>query len=290
MEQLRVKLNSVNHRALYWKKRASEIVDHQSSSKASYKHQIDKLKEELYYLERDNAEMTETIESIMQDTEVQAFECGKYTNDVRACIYELLSLNVGVRNVAPIIRCVLKCLVHKSVSRSPSYGLTCQMILESLVLAQAQLGEELLQTPGSTTLQTDGTTKFGEHFSTFDVKTEEAVTYTLGIRHIFSGSAQNTLETFQEILSDVEGVQRALGKNSSSAEIIAKLKNTMSDCHSAEKLFNELLAEYRVEILPTVAKNWSILSENEREHLTRVNNFFVVFIILLVLQIVQRRH
>ena len=148
------------------------------------------------------------------------------------------------------------------------------MILESLVLAQAQLGEELLQIPGSTTLQTDGTTKFGEHFSTFDVRTEEAVTYTLGIRCNFSGSAQNTLETFQEILSDVEGVQRALGKNSSSAEIIAKLKNTMSDRHSAEKLLNELLAEYRVEILPTVAKNWSIMSENEREHLTRVNNFF----------------
>ena len=100
------------------------------------------------------------------------------------------------------------------------------MILESLVLAQAQLGEELLQTPGSTTLQTDGTTKFGEHFSTFDVRTEEAVTYTLGIRHIFSGSAQNT-KVFQEILSYVEGVQRALGKNSSSAEIIAKLKNTI---------------------------------------------------------------
>ena len=69
--------------------------------------------------------MTETIESIMQEIEVQAFEGGKYTNDVRACIYKLLSLNVGVRNVAPIIRCVLKCLVHKSVCRLPSYGLSC---------------------------------------------------------------------------------------------------------------------------------------------------------------------
>jgi len=86
------------------------------------------------------------------------------------------------------------------------------MILESLVLAQAQPGEELLQTPGSTTLQTDGTTKFGKHFSTFDVRIEEAVTYTLGIRH---GSAQNTLKSFQEVLSDVENVQQALGKSSS---------------------------------------------------------------------------
>ena len=274
VEKLRARLNRVNHRAIYWKKRGTEVVEHQSSTKASYKHQIEKLKKELYCLEQDNAEMAEAIESVLQDTQVHTFEGGKYTNDVRACMYELLSLNVGVRNVAPIIRCVLKCLVHKSVSRLPSYGLTCEMILESLVLAQAQLGEELLQTPGSTTLQTDGTTKFGEHFSTFDVRTEEAVTYTLGIRHVFSGSAQNTLETFQEILSDVENVQQALGKSSSLAEIIIKLKNTMSDLHSAENLFNELLTEYRAEILPAVAKNWDIMSENERKQLTRVNNFF----------------
>ena len=74
------------------------------------------------------------------------------------------------------------------------------MILESLTVAQAQLGEELSLASGSNTLQTDGTTKFGEHFSTYDIRTEAAITYTIGIRHVFSGSAKNTLETFQEIL------------------------------------------------------------------------------------------
>ena len=131
--------------------------------------------------------------------------------------------------------------MHKSVSRLPSYGLTCQ-------IAQAQLGDELSQVSGSTTLQTDGTTKFGEHFSTYDIRTEEAVTYTLAIRHVFSGSAKNTLETFQEILSDIDSVQKALDGNARSAEIVTKLKNTMSDRHAAEKLFNELLMEYRAEI------------------------------------------
>ena len=124
-------------------------------------------------------------------------------------------------------------------------------------------------------MQTDGTTKFGEHFSTYDIRTEEAVTYTLGIRHVFSGSAKNTLETFQEILSDIDSVQKALGGNARSAEIVTKLKNTMSDRHAAEKLFNELLMEYRAEILPTVAKDWENMTKTEREQLMHINNFFV---------------
>ena len=148
------------------------------------------------------------------------------------------------------------------------------MILESLVVAQAQLGEKLSLVPGSTTLQTDGNTKFGDHFSTYDIRTEEAVTYTIGIRHIFSGSSQNTLETSQEILSDIDSVQQALGEKSKSAEIVIKLKNTMSDRHSAEKCFNDLLCEYRANVSLTVATKWSQMSEMKQEQLTRVNNFF----------------
>ena len=101
---------------------------------------------------------------------------------MKACVYELLSLNVGVRNVAPIIRCVLKNIAHKSVSRLPSYGLTCQMILESLTVVQAQLGEKLSQTLGYSTLQTDGTTKFGEHYATYDARiSEDKIAYCLGL-------------------------------------------------------------------------------------------------------------
>ena len=117
---------------------------------------------------------------------------------------------------------------------------------------------------------------FGEHFSTYDIRTEKAVTYTLGIRHVFSGSAKNTLETFQEILSDIDCVQHALGGNSKSTEIVTKLKNTMSDRHAAEKLFNELLSEYRADILPSVAKDWEGMNKTEREQLTRCQQLFFV--------------
>ena len=70
-----------------------------------------------------------------------------------------------MKNVAPIIRCVLNNIAHKTVSQLPSYGLTCQMIMESLVIVQAQLGDCLSEAGGYSTLQTDGTTKFGEHYS-----------------------------------------------------------------------------------------------------------------------------
>ena len=39
-------------------------------------------------------------------------------------------------------------------------------------------------------------------------------------------------------------------------------------------LQNELLSEYRAEILPTVAKDWENMTKTEREQLMRVNNFF----------------
>ena len=43
-------------------------------------------------------------------------------------------------------------------------------------------------------------------------------------------------------------------------------KNAMSDCHAAEKLFSQILSEYRANILPDIV--------SEREQLTRMNNFF----------------
>ena len=139
---------------------------------------------------------------------------------------------MGVRNVTPIIRCVLKCLVHKYVDCLPSYSLTCQMILESLTVAQAQLVDELTHESGSTMLQTDETTKFGEHFSTFDIRTEETITYSLGIRHVFLG----LLKVFRDFLLDIDCVQHALGGNTKSTEIVTKFKNTTSDHHAAEKI------------------------------------------------------
>ncbi len=41
-----------------------------------------------------------------------------------------------------------------------------------------------------------------------------------------------------------------------SAKIVYKLKNTMSARHAAEKLFNNMLHDFRAEILRSIAENW----------------------------------
>ena len=54
------------------------------------------------------------------------------------------------------------------------------MILEALVIVQAQLGEELSTQSALNTLQTDGTTKYGKHYTTYDVCNSKGFSYTLG--------------------------------------------------------------------------------------------------------------
>ena len=88
---------------------------------------IKTLKQKLYALDLQNAELREVLDSELT-SEINTFENGKYNDDVQACVYELLSLNVGVRNIAPVILCVLKNMAHKSVSCLPKHASTCKMI------------------------------------------------------------------------------------------------------------------------------------------------------------------
>ncbi len=48
----------------------------------------------------------------------------------------------------------------------------------------------------------------------------------------------------------------------------------MSDRHSAEKLFCQLLAEYREDVLPDVVSGWHEMSHSQRNQIIRMNNFF----------------
>lgn len=102
----------------------------------------------------------------------------------------------------------------------------------------------------------------------------QPVTYTLGVRHVFSGSAQDTIDTFKDIYSDIDSVHQLMGESAASGKILYKLKNSMSDRHAAEKLFAELLHEYRAQILPEITENWSAMTSLEQENSTNMNNFF----------------
>ena len=72
-------------------------------------------------------------------------------------------------------------------------------------------------------------------------------------------------------------MQLALRENVVSSKIVTNLKNTISDRHAAEKLFNELLCDFRAGILPEIVNNWNEMLQEEKNHFIRMNNFFVGF-------------
>ena len=209
----------------------------------------------------------------LQELESHTFETKehqrKYLDSVRQCCIELLSLNVGIKNVDPIIRCVLRHIVSFEIKELPKTATLTRMYAEMKGIACQQLSEEL-QKGENFTLHSDGTSKFGQHYYSFQVSTSES-TYSLGLAEMLSGSATLVLSTFQQILFDLTLTVQSSGPSN---VILSKIKNTMSDRHIVEKSFNSLLEGYRLEVLPSVIDNWDKLSVDEQQSITTLNNFF----------------
>ena len=67
----------------------------------------------------------------------------KYLDNVRQCCMELLALNVGIKNVDAVIRCVLKHIASIEVKELPHSSSLVRMLAEMKGLACQQLAEEI---------------------------------------------------------------------------------------------------------------------------------------------------
>lgn len=146
------------------------------------------------------------------------------------------------------------------------------MLVEARTVSHLQLAE-LIPEEQFNTLHTDGTTKFGHKYGSYQVSTETSC-YTLGLADMQSGSAAQTLEVLKQVIDDIGKAAEQHGKNGTPSRILTSLKNTMSDRHIVEKNFNELLQTYRAECLPEVLSNWQGMTKEEQLEVTKMNNFF----------------
>ena len=191
----------------------------------------------------------------------------KYCPNIRQCCIQLLSLNVGIRNVEPIIRSVLHHLVGIEAADLPQYTALRNMLVEMKGIAYLQLIDEL-KNEENITLHSDGTTKFSHHYGSFQLSTS-AKSLSLGLSDMASGTASATLEAFESLVNQLDMISESEGK-----KIVTKIKNTMSDRHIVEKNFNGLLEKYRASVLPEIIEGWDSLSPFERNQITVMNNFF----------------
>ena len=126
----------------------------------------------------------------------------KYLDSIRQCCIELLSLNVGIKQVEPVIKSVLQNIAALDVDILPAPSTLANMLAEMKGLACQQLSEVLSQEE-NLTLHSDGTSKYGMHYVGFQMSTESSA-YSLGLLKMVTGSASRTLATFKQILSDIE--------------------------------------------------------------------------------------
>ncbi|XP_053372789.1 uncharacterized protein LOC128546365 [Mercenaria mercenaria] len=193
----------------------------------------------------------------------------RYSPKFKNCVYELLKLNVSASKVGEVVKSVLK-LVSVEPNRTPSSSTVLEMNLQRLCLAQKQLGE-VFSNEENTCILTDETSKFGSKFMGYEATDSHGNFWVLGLREIETKSASNTLKVLQEILNDLDS---AASNNNVSRDIITHITATMSDRAATEVRFNELLQQYRKEILPLTYHNYHLFTEEEKSSLESLNNYF----------------
>ena len=104
---------------------------------------------------------------------------GKYTDDVRICVMESLSRNVGIRQVEPVIRAMMN-ICKMSCDRLSQHTAIDDVLIESRSLCQIQVAEALTDSTHNT-LHSAGTSKFGHKYTSFQVSTLEG-SLSLGFR------------------------------------------------------------------------------------------------------------
>ena len=137
---------------------------------------------------------------------IKTKENGQYTEAVRATYQDLVTMGVGINNIEHVVHTVLTNFTNMNIECLPKGTFARLMYTESRRLSQLQMAEELLKDyeNSSRTLHTDGNSKFGKHYGTYDVLTDQGQTFTVGIREVSSGDTKTQLNLLIDIFSEIE--------------------------------------------------------------------------------------
>ena len=267
-------------------------VSHIKKQKSTQANEIDLLKEHnaanilklescAKELKEKNKEL-EQLTCLLEDETISTFEDGKYVDEVREVIMDLLAMNVSMSKVNEVIRTVLKKLTWKRLSRLPSKAIHSRLFVEAKHLADVQLGRAMLEEADPSqvvgnTLHRDGTTKYHRHYQDFEITTPSCQTYSMGLLELGKSDTEAIMDSFKYRVKEIAQALSS-GENltveDKVAELVTSIKNTMSDQGPTNATFNEQLTELRKELLPKVVEKWEDLSEDSKKSLEQMGNFY----------------
>ncbi|CAH1267617.1 Hypp3773 [Branchiostoma lanceolatum] len=253
--------------------------DNKLEMEADLETTVSELNKKLEELQKENTDLQQ-IQALLESETVKTFEDGKYRNDVREVVMDLLTSGVSMSKVDTVITSVLQRLAGLTVDRLPSMGLKSQLLLEARILAQTQVAEAIVAGGGQpelgNCLHQDGTSKFFKKYQTFDVTLPSGRTLTMSMSEVPSGTAAGITSSFTEACKELAEVLCTKREDvaEKTAQIVASFTSTMSDRGATNPLFNQELEELRRELLPVAEKNWDTFSDEVKDELTNVSNFF----------------
>ena len=284
--QLVEKLNQLNESKMkairmksYYKRKSETKQQIDETEKVQLKSKIKELKDTITELQNEKARLEERMEAFMQDKAVETFQNGKYTDTVRDVYEDLLCMGVSAENCEKVVREVLEEMAGVTVGRLLKETFARSMYLKARRMAQMQVNEELVDKwdEESRTLLSDGTSKWHHKYLTYQIKKDDGKCLVLGMREVAGGDAETQLNVLKEVMKEVvasESCSPDQANSSSNNKIIASIRNIMSDRCGVQKKFNDLMADYRKEIVPEVIAGWAEMSREEQTKLLKMNDFF----------------
>ncbi|WAQ97233.1 hypothetical protein MAR_029923 [Mya arenaria] len=229
--------------------------------------------EELKTKLRDCEEENYYLRCLVNDSVQTYDEDGrKFTPELQQCVYELLNFNVSFSNVSPVIQSVLA-FVKIKPNRLPSKATINNMSIQRLALSQRHIAEQLRHQE-NTCILSDETNKFGTKYEGIHATDENGNYWVLGVREISTKAGKDVLQTLQQILGDIDVVSE-LSENPASIQILKNISSTMSDRASTQIKFNQLLEDFRTDVLKEdLGDEWENMTNEEQLSISKLCNIF----------------
>lgn len=225
-----------------------------------------------------NKELADLVD-LLKDEEITTFKDGRYSDDIRITIMELLACNVSMAKVSKVMKVVVKNLAGKDLRQVPSLATVSQIALEARHIADVEVAtamstNNLTGTLGNC-LHGDGTTKYHKKYQGFQVTLPDGSSRTMCLTQMAKGNTEGTMEAFKGRLRELaESI--SIGENSDAIynELICSFKSTMTDQGPGMPQMSERVKMLREELLPSVLENWETLPQDGKSTLLEFGTFF----------------
>eukprot|EP00058_Branchiostoma_floridae_P022005 XP_002607495.1 hypothetical protein BRAFLDRAFT_69926 [Branchiostoma floridae] len=149
----------------------------------------------------------------------------------------------------------------------------CQILREEAgIVSSVQIDEELAASKDPT-IHSDGTSKDGIKYNGYQLTTGKGQHRTAGILKMSSGQSAEQLEGLQFTLKKLAMISNSRHHHPCQAVTVQNQEHHGDDVAS-QKHFNELLEEYRAEILPDVIDGREDLSAEVQQNISAMNHMY----------------